>query len=166
MSPELSLAIQYGTEAAQLPRWRLRRWVERALVHAFAARERTHLPTHGQQVSLTLRLVDEAEGRALNHTYRGRDAPTNVLTFEYGADPEGCIHGDIILCLPILVHEAKAQHKPLLHHAAHLVSHGVLHALGYDHIDPNEASVMESLETAILASQKIPDPYTPFIMPH
>lgn len=167
MSPDLSLSVQYAVPAPELPRWRVRRWVEHALAHAFAARERTHLPApEGHSVSLTLRFVDEPEGRELNQAYRGRDTATNVLTFEYGIDPEGCIHGDIVLCVPVLQREAHAQHKPLRHHAAHLVSHGVLHALGYDHIDSDEARVMEALETAILASQHIPDPYTPLNMPH
>lgn len=167
MSPELSLSIQYAVNAPELPRWRVRRWVERALSHAFAAREQSHLPApEAHSVSLTLRFVDEAEGQELNQAYRGRDYATNVLTFEYGVDPEGCIHGDIVLCIPVLHREAEAQHKPLLYHAAHLTSHGVLHALGYDHIDPDEARIMEALETAILSSQHIPDPYTPLIMPH
>lgn len=166
MSPELSLSIQYAADAPELPRWRIRRWVERALLQAFAVRERSHLPAaEARSVSLTLRCVDEAEGRELNQAYRSRDYATNVLTFEYGIDPEGCIHGDIVLCIPVLHREAEAQHKPLLHHAAHLTTHGVLHALGYDHIDLDEARVMEALETAILAAQHIPDPYIPHTRP-
>lgn len=167
MSPEFSLSIQYAADAPEVPRWRVRRWVARALEHAMAARGRTGLPTgEARSVSLTLRFVGEVEGRELNEAYRGRNYATNVLTFEYGVDPDGCLHGDIVLCVPVLHREADAQHKPLLHHAAHLVSHGVLHALGYDHIDPDEASTMETLETAILASQHIPDPYTAIAMPN
>jgi probable rRNA maturation factor len=160
MSPELSLSVQYAADAPALERWRLRRWVRRALARAFAMREHNHLPAaEARAVALTLRLVDEPEGRELNRTYRERDYATNVLTFEYGVDPEGCVHGDIVLCVPVLRREAEGQRKPLSHHAAHLVCHGVLHALGYDHVDPDEARVMEALETEILADQHIPDPY-------
>lgn len=155
MYPELSLSIQYGTSAPELPRWRLRRWVGRALEHALAP----PAPCAGQPVALTLRLVDEDEGQSLNLAYRQRDYATNVLTFEYGEDPSGLLSGDIVLCMPVLRREAQAQGKPLLHHAAHLVTHGVLHALGHDHIEPDEARAMETLEIAILAAQGIPDPY-------
>uniref|UniRef100_UPI00334143BE rRNA maturation RNase YbeY n=1 Tax=Castellaniella defragrans TaxID=75697 RepID=UPI00334143BE len=155
MSPEFSLSIQYAEPMAELPRWRLRRWVGRALARALAP----PAPHAGQPIALTLRLVGEDEGRALNQAYRQRDYATNVLTFEYGEDPSGLVSGDIVLCVPVLRREAREQGKPLAHHAAHLVTHGVLHALGHDHIDPDEARAMESLETAILADQGIPDPY-------
>jgi probable rRNA maturation factor len=157
MYPDFSLSIQYAVPAAELPRWRLRRWVGHALAQALAAPD----PRAGQPVALTLRIVDTDEGRALNAGYRQRDYATNVLTFEYGAAPDGSISGDIVLCLPVLVREAAEQHKPLLHHAAHLVTHGVLHALGWDHIEADEAEHMEALETRILAAQHIPDPYRP-----
>ncbi|WP_322998559.1 rRNA maturation RNase YbeY [Castellaniella sp.] len=155
MYPDFSLSIQYAVAAPLLPRWRLRRWVGRALAQALAAPD----PRAGQPVALTLRLVDADEGRSLNAAWRQRDYATNVLTFEYGADPSGLISGDIVLCLPVLEREAAEQGKPLLHHAAHLTTHGVLHALGYDHIEAQEAELMEALETAILAAQGIPDPY-------
>jgi probable rRNA maturation factor len=155
MYPDFTLSIQYATAAPELPRWRLRRWVGRALAAALAAPD----PRAGQPVALTLRIVDADEGRTLNAGYRQRDYATNVLTFEYGADPGGLISGDIVLCLPVLEREAAEQGKPLLHHAAHLVTHGVLHALGWDHIQADEAERMEALETRILAAQHIPDPY-------
>lgn len=155
MYPDFTLSVQYAVEAAALPRWRLRRWVGRALAFALAPPE----PRAGSPVALTLRIVDAEEGRALNAAWRGRDAATNVLTFEYGADPSGLILGDIVLCLPVLEREASEQEKPLLHHAAHLVTHGVLHALGHDHIETDEAKRMEALETRILAAQGIADPY-------
>lgn len=155
MYPDLSLSIQYGVPAPGLPRWRLRRWVGRALALALKPPD----PRAGRPVALTLRLVGEDEGRALNQGYRQRDYATNVLTFEYGEDPSGVIRADIVLCLPVLHREAGQQGKPLVHHAAHLVTHGVLHALGHDHVDPREADVMEALETTILAAQGIPDPY-------
>lgn len=150
----LSLTVQYGTPSPELPRWRLRRWV------AAAARAAARAPVFPfQSLDLTLRLVDADEGRQLNHEFRQRDYATNVLTFEYGADPAGTARGDIILCIPVLHREAAEQHKPLLAHAAHLTVHGVLHALGHDHVDAGEARIMESMETAILAGMGIPDPY-------
>jgi len=112
--------------------------------------------THAE---LTLRLVDAEEGRALNQSYRQRDYATNVLTFEYGIDPSGTVSGDIVLCVPVLYREAAEQGKPLQAHAAHLTVHGVLHALGYDHLDEDDARDMEALETRILASLRISDPY-------
>ena len=155
MYPEFTLSVQYAVEAPALQRWRLRRWVGRALAFALAPPE----PRAGSPVALTLRIVDAEEGRALNAAWREKDYATNVLTFEYGADPSGLIMGDIVLCLPVLEREAAEQGKPLLHHAAHLVTHGVLHALGHDHIDDDEAQIMEALETRILAAQGIKDPY-------
>ncbi len=155
MYPDFTLSVQYAAEAPALPRWRLRRWVGRALAFALAPPE----PRAGSPVALTLRIVDAEEGRELNAAWRGRDTATNVLTFEYGADPSGLIMGDIVLCLPVLEREASEQGKSLLHHAAHLVTHGVLHALGHDHIEADEAERMEALETRILGAQGIPDPY-------
>lgn len=153
MAPELSLAVQYAQPAPQLPRWRLRRWVRRTLDMAAET-----LPGLSS-ATLTLRLVGAEEGHELNLAYRQRDYATNVLTFEYGMDPEGGMAGDIVLCMPVLEREANEQGKTLLQHAAHLVVHGVLHALGHDHLDADQASHMEALETRILASLGIPDPY-------
>ncbi|CAM5181707.1 Endoribonuclease YbeY OS=Castellaniella defragrans (strain DSM / CCUG 39792 / 65Phen) OX=1437824 GN=ybeY PE=3 SV=1 [Castellaniella denitrificans] len=155
MYPEFTLSVQYMVQAPALPRWRLRRWVGRALAFALAP----PAPRAGSPVALTLRIVDAEEGRELNAAWRGRDYATNVLTFEYGADPSGLIMGDIVLCLPVLEREAAEQDKPLLHHAAHLVTHGVLHALGHDHIEADEAERMEALEARILAAQGIANPY-------
>ncbi|OVZ57567.1 rRNA maturation RNase YbeY [Pigmentiphaga sp. NML080357] len=149
--PALSLAVQYGKEEPRLPRWRLRRWIARAL--------RAPELAGVAGVALTLRLVGSAEGRRLNREFRQRDYATNVLTFEYGAGPDGVVGGDIVLCLPVLAAEAKTQKKPFLHHAAHLVVHGVLHSLGYDHLNERDAKRMEALETRILAEMAIPDPY-------
>lgn len=152
MSPDFSLAVQYACPAPELPRWRIRKWVANTLKHAL-------LNTPEQKVSLTIRITDLDEARALNNEWRQRDYATNVLTFEYGADPDNIIHGDIVLCLAVLQREAAEQNKPLLHHAAHLVAHGVLHALGYDHLEEDEATLMEGLEIEILANQRIPNPY-------
>lgn len=156
MSPDLSLAVQYATPAPELPRWRLRRWVGHAVAGVAAA---AGAPCPFRAAALTLRLVDADEGRRLNHEFRQKDYATNVLTFEYGVDPDGVAGGDIVLCLPVLYREAAEQNKAVLDHAAHLTVHGVLHALGYDHIAPDEADEMESLEVAILHKIGIADPY-------
>ncbi|ANN79385.1 rRNA maturation RNase YbeY [Bordetella flabilis] len=156
MIPALSLSVQYAVDAPLLPRWRLRRWVARALG---AARDDGLLDFHGAQISL--RVVGQAEGRRLNHAYRGRDYATNVLTFEYGVGPDAVARGDIVLCLPVLNREAREQRKPPLDHAAHLTIHGTLHALGYDHIRARDARRMETLETRVLGDMGIADPYAP-----
>lgn len=153
MSVELALAVQYGTPTPELPRWRLRRWVQRSLDIAAE-----HLPEL-RSATLTLRLVDEDEGRELNATYRQKDYATNVLTFEYGLDPTGDVSADIVLCTSVLKREAQEQGKSLLDHAAHLVVHGVLHALGHDHIHSDDATRMEALEIRILSTFNIADPY-------
>ena len=158
VTTKLSLSIQYAVDCPELPRWRLRRWTALALDTALSepAFASGDAPAGA---SLTLRLVDAEEGLALNASYRERDYATNVLTFEYGQDPDGILHGDIVLCLPVLQREALEQQKTLQDHAAHLVVHGVLHSLGYDHLEEDEATVMEALETRILAKMRIADPY-------
>lgn len=156
-APTLHLSVQYAVSASPLPRWRLRRWIQRALDDGI---QHVNMDTEPiKTVSLTVRLVDEDEGRKLNHTWRQRDYATNVLTFAYGVDPGGTLHADIVICMPVLCREAAAQGKPVLHHAAHLTIHGVLHALGFDHQNEQDAHQMESLETALLARLEIPDPY-------
>ncbi|NLZ77928.1 MAG: rRNA maturation RNase YbeY [Gammaproteobacteria bacterium] len=111
---------------------------------------------------LTIRLVDSAEGLELNSTWRGKDYPTNVLSFP--ADiPEGLLDiallGDLVICVPVVEQEAAEQGKTLTAHWAHLVIHGCLHLLGYDHIDDAEAEEMEALERQLLAEIGHPDPY-------
>lgn len=157
MFPDLSLTVQYATPVPELPRWRLRRWVLQA-VQGMALAEGPGANAL-RTVALTLRLVDADEGRRLNHEFRGKDYATNVLTFEYGVDPEGTASGDVVLCVPVLHREAAEQGKPVLDHAAHLTVHGVLHALGYDHIEADEAQAMEALEVRILGKMGIADPY-------
>ena len=114
---------------------------------------------------ITLRIVDEDEIRELNRDYRGKDKPTNVLSFPFEM-PEGLpadamppLLGDVIICDSVVRQEANDQHKTLQAHWAHMVTHGVLHLLGYDHIDDNDAVVMESLEIRALAEQGFDDPY-------
>lgn len=154
MAPDLSLAVQYATPAPDLPRWRLRRWVRQAVIAVADA-----APDQFHAASFTLRLVDADEGRRLNNEFRQKDYATNVLTFEYGVDPDGVASGDIVLCLPVMHREAAEQGKAMLDHAAHLTIHGVLHALGYDHIDSDDAVEMEALETEILRKMGVADPY-------
>lgn len=110
---------------------------------------------------VTLRIVDIAESRQLNSDYRNKDKPTNVLSFPFEAPEhiEMPFLGDLVVCAAVVAQEAKEQDKPVTNHWAHLCVHGLLHLLGYDHIDETEAQEMEGLETAILAKLNIDDPY-------
>ncbi|USD64652.1 rRNA maturation RNase YbeY [Vibrio sp. SCSIO 43136] len=113
------------------------------------------------QAEVTIRLVDEEESHQLNHEYRGKDKPTNVLSFPFEVPPgvEIDLLGDLIICRQVVEAEAKEQNKPLAAHWAHMVVHGSLHLLGYDHIEDDEAEEMESLETEIMQSMGFEDPY-------
>jgi len=119
------------------------------------------LPKFQQESEVTIRLVDEAESHELNHTYRGKDKPTNVLSFPFEAPPgiELPLLGDLIICRQVVEKEAQEQEKALEAHWAHMVVHGSLHLLGYDHIEDDEAEEMESLETEIMLALGYPDPY-------
>ena len=154
--PELSFTVQYATPAPEL-----RRWVLQTMKQVFDQAPEALAADMGDinAIVLTLHLVDAPEAQELNQNFRERDYATNILTFAYGADPSGTLHADLVLCVPILQTEAQEQKKSLLNHAAHLTIHGVLHALGYDHIEPNEAEQMESLETKLLSRMGIADPY-------
>ena len=110
---------------------------------------------------LSVRVVDEAEGQALNRQYRGKDYATNVLSFPAEL-PDGVdlpLLGDLVLCAPVVAREAAEQGKPEHAHWAHLVVHGVLHLLGFDHETSVEADVMEGEERRVLARLGFPDPY-------
>ena len=109
---------------------------------------------------LVILLTNDAEVQALNARYRGKDQPTNVLSFPAGPNPHGHL-GDVALALGVCKAEAKAQGKPLADHLRHLVAHGVLHLVGYDHEAEAEAETMEALEREILAGLGVPDPYRP-----
>ncbi|MDO6461112.1 rRNA maturation RNase YbeY [Granulosicoccaceae sp. 1_MG-2023] len=115
-----------------------------------------------ETAGITLRLVDTDEIRHLNATYRGKDKPTNVLSFPSDLPPEIGEHylGDIAICAPVVNAEAAEQGKTADAHWAHMVVHGVLHLRGYDHINDDEASVMEALETRLLGLLGFADPYT------
>ncbi|MEL7293603.1 MAG: rRNA maturation RNase YbeY [Pseudomonadota bacterium] len=113
------------------------------------------------QAEVTVRIVDEAESQQLNRDYRGKDKPTNVLSFPFESPPgvELDLLGDLIICRQVVEREADEQSKPLMAHWAHMVVHGSLHLLGYDHIEDDEAEEMESLETEIMQSMGFQDPY-------
>ncbi len=147
----IELDLQLATEAGDLPaEAQLRRWVELAL------RQRT------ADSELTIRLVGAEEGQELNRTYRHKDYATNVLSFPAEV-PDGLLDipllGDLVICVPVVEREAREQNKALEAHWAHLVIHGCLHLLGYDHIDDEEAEEMEGLERQLLAELGYPDPY-------
>ncbi|MFN3584408.1 rRNA maturation RNase YbeY [Phenylobacterium sp.] len=107
---------------------------------------------------VTLLLADDAAVRELNARFRDKDAATNVLSFPAPPNPERHL-GDVALAFGVCAREADAQGKPLSHHLQHLVVHGVLHLLGYDHMSEDEAEVMEGLERVVLAGLGVPDPY-------
>jgi len=125
-------------------------WVEAALQHE--KRDNTEL---------TVRIVDEAESAALNSQYRGKDHATNVLSFSYDipAEVEMNLLGDLVICAPVVQREAKEQGKTEQAHWAHMITHGVLHLLGFDHLDDAQAQRMEQREISILAELKFPNPY-------
>ena len=112
-------------------------------------------------VEMTVRIVDEAESHDLNLTYRGKDRPTNVLSFPFECrdEVELPLLGDLVICRQVVEREAIEQEKPLMAHWAHMIVHGSLHLLGYDHIENDEAEEMESLETEIMQSLGFADPY-------
>jgi len=147
---KLSLSVQYPDTrlATVITRPKIRRWVQAALL---------------APAELTIRFVDAEEGRTLNRDYREKDYATNVLTFAYNEgealDDDEPTRADIILCTDVLEKEAAEQDKSVEEHTAHLIVHGVLHAQGYDHMDDEEATEMEGLETEILATLGISDPY-------
>ena len=148
--PGVELAVQVLCDSASVPGEKLlHTWVSAALQRRQGEHE------------ITIRIVSESESQAMNKKYRCQDRPTNVLSFP--ADlPAGVDHpllGDLVICAPVLEREAVAQGKDSQAHWAHLVIHGVLHLLGHDHQQADDADKMEALETAILDSIGYPDPY-------
>ena len=113
-------------------------------------------------LELCIRIVDPEESARLNHQYRGKNKPTNVLSFDYGKDETDealRLLGDLVICADVVAQEAKEQNKTAAAHWAHMTVHGVLHLLGYDHQDDEAADKMEALETKILKQLGFADPY-------
>jgi metalloprotein, YbeY/UPF0054 family len=119
------------------------------------------IPQFQEESEVTIRVVDTAESHDLNLTYRGMDKPTNVLSFPFEAPPgmELPLLGDLIICRQVVEREAKEQEVSLDAHWAHMVVHGSLHLLGYDHIEDEEAEEMEGIETEIMLALGYEDPY-------
>lgn len=147
----LILEVQRVTESSlEIPTdGEFGQWVEAAL------------PQSSTPVELVIRLVDEAESRQLNRDYRGMDGPTNVLSFPFEAPSQVSLPllGDLVICVQVVNREASEQKKEPRAHWAHMVIHGVLHLLGYDHQDHAEAEQMEALERKILCGLNFSDPY-------
>ena len=115
-----------------------------------------------QDTEIVVRIVNEQESAELNEQYRHKPGPTNILSFPVEV-PEGIelnLLGDLVVCAPVLEKEALEQDKLLAHHWAHIIVHGVLHLLGYDHIDETEAELMEAKEIAVLNKLHINNPYS------
>ena len=146
---QLTLSLQFGrfddvaAHRAALPRHKVTRWIRHALA---------------LDAEITVRIVDEDEGRQLNRDYRHKDYATNVLTFDYTQEP--VVTADLVLCAPVVEREAREQNKSLEEHYAHLLVHGTLHAQGWDHeTSEQDAQEMEAYETAILQELGFANPY-------
>jgi len=154
----LDLDLQVACDAPALPQ------TGHFLAWASAA-----LAGQRETAELTLRIVDEGEGAELNQRYRGRPGPTNVLSFPFepppGLPPSDLL-GDLVICAPVVAREAREQGKPEEAHWAHLVVHGTLHLLGYDHTTDPDGEEMEAMETVILAGLGFPSPYEATESPH
>lgn len=152
MSVELELQVVASGEGIP-PASAFRIWSQAAMKDA------------ADDVELAIRVVDEQEGRSINHEYRDRDYATNVLSFSFeppeGVPAQALGHhlGDLVICAPVVEREAQEQGKPLAAHWAHMVVHGVLHLRGYDHETDEEAQRMEDMEREILDGLGISDPY-------
>jgi probable rRNA maturation factor len=144
----LELAVQYAAPRAGLP-------ARRSIAHWLGAA----LASGARGARITVRFVGAAEGRRLNRDFRGRDYPTNVLTFVYSAGRGGALEGDIVLCAPVISREARAQGVARRARYAHLAVHGTLHLQGYDHERGRDAARMEARESAILARLGFGNPY-------
>ena len=142
--------VQYIYQSDTVPsREQFQVWLETALMD------------EDKDVEIVIRIVDERESACLNERYRNKNGPTNILSFPFEV-PEGMdlnLLGDLVICAPVVEKEAIAQHKNKLNHWAHLVVHGVLHLLGYDHINNRDAEGMEAKEIEILKKLNITNPY-------
>lgn len=156
----LTATIENASEGEDVPDpSTMRRWLSAALTYQHHPVE-IHDP-NTTDIEINLRIVDEAESQTLNARYRQRDTPTNVLAFP--ADLPDYIElpllGDVVICAPVVRREAREQNKIPDAHWAHMVIHGTLHLLGYDHLEDEEANLMENIETEILKLLNYPPPY-------
>ena len=149
MSVTLDLQLACGNAEGMPQAADFQRWLDAAII------------PFQEEAEVTVRLVDEAESQELNHTYRGKDKPTNVLSFPFECPPgiELPLLGDLVICRQVVESEATEQGKPLMAHWAHMVVHGSLHLLGYDHIEDGEAEEMEALEIEFMAALGFANPY-------
>lgn len=146
----ITLDLQLASSAANLPAAaEVQQWLDAAILPFQAEAE------------VTVRIVDNAESQQLNLTYRGKDKPTNVLSFPFQCPPgvELPLLGDLVISAPVVEAEAAEQGKSLTAHWAHMVVHGSLHLLGFDHINDDEAEEMETEEVTILQQLGFPNPY-------
>ena len=165
-STSLEIAVLEIAVIARDPLWREAEPRAEALARRAAEAVFGHPEAGGGiagQVEASIVLGDDALLRDLNRTYRNQDRPTNVLSFANDDGPASsgapCLLGDVILARETVLREARDQDKEVAHHLSHLVVHGLLHLLGYDHEDEAQAARMEALEVAILAQLDIADPY-------
>jgi len=167
-APKLRLVAQFAARRPWVPTAAaLRRWAQAAHAAAGVRVRRGLGPAAVAEAGLCIRVVGTAASRRLNAGYRGKDRPTNVLSFPASQIERalGGSLGDLVVCAPVVAAEARAQHKTLAAHWAHMVVHGVLHLHGFDHQSPRQARVMESLEVEILRGFGYQDPYRPVIPP-
>ncbi len=153
----LEIEVQWAIDELPQPtQEQCEQWVKAALV---GGRE-------NQELEMTIRIVDLEESQQLNRDYRQKDKPTNVLSFEF-EQPRGLVDlgeelpylGDLVICADVVAQEALQQHKTLESHWAHMIVHGTLHLQGYDHIEDNEAELMEGLEIQIMQGLGFTNPY-------
>lgn len=158
----LDVSVQLATRRPYVPHpRRLRCWAERAYASCPPVRGAAAATSSGP-AQLTIRVAGAAESRRLNRIWRGRDQATNVLSFSAGDQPgpgPTPMLGDLLICAPVVAREAREQGIAREAHWAHMVVHGILHLMGYDHARAREALVMESREVEILAEFGYPDPY-------
>jgi len=146
----ITVDIQYAIDNKELPKHtQFQQWAEAVLLR------------YNKPFEITIRIVDVQESRTLNNTYRHKDKPTNVLSFPFDV-PEGVeldLLGDLVICADVVSEEAKIQNKSIEAHWAHMIIHGCLHLLGFDHISDDEAEEMEALEIDILKNLGFNNPY-------
>ncbi|MBV1871648.1 MAG: rRNA maturation RNase YbeY, partial [Gammaproteobacteria bacterium] len=144
MKRRVLLEVQYISSDNAPSAQQFGKWAELAAAAPFNQ--------HNDEQELTIRIVDDNESQTLNRTYRNKDKPTNVLSFAYEQTPEFHVPllGDLVICAPVVIHEANVQGKQVETHWAHMTIHGVLHLLGYDHIQQQDAEKMEQLEVTLM----------------